>query len=607
MCTMSEDRRGMQHMLLFFGSCMCSVIAEKPSSSMQNYTQTDWNLCELCPAKTPELMLWPANSRRADVDVIPAGVNLHHLNIDTGLENVLYEYSAVWHKTCRNKIGNDKLQNASKRKTEESHNRSPVKTRRSLSEHQQQIQTKTCVSAVIILLDPLVFTRPPRLKLILKTCATELCDTKLLAKLACGDMIAIDAHYHAKCLAKLYKRVQLSRKAQEESPEKVLHGIVFAGLGFIQNGRHEEPVHIHLGLDQVQVHTTRLKDWILAAILDLRSQTEGRDILIIYDDEIGTTFKQSFKDDCNSDALILAKASKFIRRDVFQLAQSFNGCFPADCREKAVPQSLYALVNMLLTGPNIKDHCADEKPILYGAKTISQLMVFNSIRSAKIHALTTHRRNRDRETPAPIYLALKIHLDTLHNMGLCISYDRLLGLSTDIANKVCAMYDEKGVVCPPKIARDIFTVSAVIKIDHNLSSATARDSFHGTGISLMQLRSEQHDGSPRVIPNTGTSCSLCKCAASGLDHSIAVASANSSVWLEHVRGLLSKQELTKEDFVSWSAYHALIQQVVSAPRTVVTLMPVLLECAHSVAMIKHSMNVERLQQNISSLDKSQSW
>ncbi|XP_052795659.1 CD109 antigen-like isoform X2 [Mya arenaria] len=28
MCTMSEDRRGMQHMLLFFGSCMCSVIAE---------------------------------------------------------------------------------------------------------------------------------------------------------------------------------------------------------------------------------------------------------------------------------------------------------------------------------------------------------------------------------------------------------------------------------------------------------------------------------------------------------------------------------------------------------------------------------------------------
>ena len=58
-----------------------------------------------------------------------------------------------------------------------------------------------------------------------------------------------------------------------------------------------------------------------------------------------------------------------------------------------------------------------------------------------------------------------------------------------------------------------------------------------------------------------------------------------------MRGLLSKQELTNEEFVSWSAYHASIQQVVTAPCTVVTLMSLFLECAHSVAMIKHSMNV----------------
>ena len=60
-----------------------------------------------------------------------------------------------------------------------------------------------------------------------RTFATELCDTKLLAKLACGDMVAIDAQYHAKCLAKLYKRAQLSRKDQKFFPENVLHGIVF--------------------------------------------------------------------------------------------------------------------------------------------------------------------------------------------------------------------------------------------------------------------------------------------------------------------------------------------------------------------------------------------
>ena len=60
-----------------------------------------------------------------------------------------------------------------------------------------------------------------------------------------------------------------------------------------------------------------------------------------------------------------------------------------------------------------------------------------------------------------------------------------------------------------------------------------------------------------------------------------------------MRGLLSKQELTNEEFVSWSAYHASIQQVVTAPCTVVTLMSLFLECAHSVAMIKHLMNVAK--------------
>ena len=53
------------------------------------------------------------------------------------------------------------------------------------------------------------------------------------------------------------------------------------------------------------------------------------------------------------------------------------------------------------------------------------MSVVNSIRSSK----SKKSVNRDRETPAPNYLALKLNnetrkkglLDTLHNMGLCIS------------------------------------------------------------------------------------------------------------------------------------------------------------------------------------------
>ncbi|WAQ94155.1 hypothetical protein MAR_006626, partial [Mya arenaria] len=64
-----------------------------------------------------------------------------------------------------------------------------------------------------------------------------------------------------------------------------------------------------------------------------------------------------------------------------------------------------------------------------------------------------------------------------------------------------------------------------------------------------------------------------------------------NVWLEKLWGLHSKQELTKEDFVSWSAYHASIQLDETAPSTVEAHMPLFLEFAHSDTIIKHLMNV----------------
>ena len=55
------------------------------------------------------------------------------------------------------------------------------------------------------------------------------------------------------------------------------------------------------------------------------------------------------------------------------------------------------------------------------------------------------RHSEDRETPLPIYLGVMIHattrkrdiIDKLHKLGLSISYDRVLQLSTDLANTVC--------------------------------------------------------------------------------------------------------------------------------------------------------------------------
>ena len=88
-------------------------------------------------------------------------------------------------------------------------------------------------------------------------------------------------------------------------------------------------------------------------------------------------------------------------------------------------------------------------------------------------------------------------MDTLFHFGLCISYDHVLQIQLDIAKCICQRYEMEKVVCPPNIYRGLFIIAAVDSIDHNPSSETAKDSFHGTGISLMQHQSQSFRGYDR--------------------------------------------------------------------------------------------------------------
>ena len=71
-------------------------------------------------------------------------------------------------------------------------------------------------------------------------------------------------------------------------------------------------------------------------------------------------------------------------------------------------------------------------------------------------------------------------MDTMFDLRLCISYDKALQISTKLENKICLQYEMKKAVCPPQLKGGQFTTAAVDNIDHNPSSTSARDSFHGT-------------------------------------------------------------------------------------------------------------------------------
>ena len=77
-------------------------------------------------------------------------------------------------------------------------------------------------------------------------------------------------------------------------------------------------------------------------------------------------------------------------------------------------------------------------------------------------------------------------VDNLYEFGLSISYNHVLEISTDLGNTICHHYMIEKAVCPPELKGGLFTTAAVDNTDHNPSSTSSHDSFHGTGISLFQ-------------------------------------------------------------------------------------------------------------------------
>ena len=100
---------------------------------------------------------------------------------------------------------------------------------------------------------------------------------------------------------------------------------------------------------------------------------------------------------------------------------------------------------MVLNGPNTKAQLTSSEvsqPVL----TIAQLLMHNSfVRRWESQSKSTTMYSLERETPLPIYLGMMIHTETrkhevvddLYELGLSISYNHVLDISTELGNKIC--------------------------------------------------------------------------------------------------------------------------------------------------------------------------
>ncbi|VDI52694.1 Hypothetical predicted protein [Mytilus galloprovincialis] len=220
--------------------------------------------------------------------------------------------------------------------------------------------------------------------------------------------------------------------------------------------------------------------------------------------------------------------------------------------------------------------------------TIAQLLMYSC---------TTKQSNRhmkDHEPPVCAYLGVMIHcktrkrdlVDTFFKLGLSVSYDRMLEISTSMANDACRRYVQEGIVCPANLFQNGFTSSAVDNIDHNPSSISSKDSFYGTGISFFQHISEDAQGVVQAFDQSET---MLKCQSKRVSllpesysnlppavlrfnetdiplvegelsidmFSFPAALKGEFKWLKHVAENLTVRATVGTN-ISWSAYHAAV-------------------------------------------------
>ena len=119
-----------------------------------------------------------------------------------------------------------------------------------------------------------------------------------------------------------------------------------ADLTMLYKKRQEQ-----LGVESPDVHPTQLKDQLLFHIPKLQAHRQGRDVLLAFENDVGSILSQASK---YGEAIHLAKAAGIIRRDMLHQKSNFGSSFHDTDLEQAVPPSLLQFVCMIEHGADIK-------------------------------------------------------------------------------------------------------------------------------------------------------------------------------------------------------------------------------------------------------------
>ena len=406
----------------------------RPNCSLK----TDWTHCVICQEKNNEPLQCPANSKHSDVGAgyktlacniqklanlgyMPVEINISRLDEGDGIEETFSRCTARWHRSCYALFNSTKFRRAEKRHSSQHGESIGEKFTRS---NVSGADENTCFLCEEIGSKPLHSVSTLGLDARVRDCASVLEDEKLLVYLSGGDLIAVEAKYHAHCLSLLYRKAQHAKDEVvgevSDKPHR-LDGIALAELvSYIDDSCTSDttklPVFKLADLarmyqscrqqlstnSETRVNTSRLKERILMHVPELEAYNKGRDIYLALKKDVGAVLQKVHMEDCDEEAMHLAKTAAILRKDMFANKYSFTGSFEPHSQANSIPASLLSFVNMVLYGPNIETQTHSSSKGQAGL-TISQLLQYNSYLRRRDGEVKHERRNKSRETPLPIY------------------------------------------------------------------------------------------------------------------------------------------------------------------------------------------------------------
>ena len=101
--------------------------------------------------------------------------------------------------------------------------------------------------------------------------------------------------------------------------------------------------------------------------------THGRNVILAFKGDIGDIIANATHTDFDNEGLVLAEASKILRRDILAMENTnFDGTFDLECQEN--PNSVRYFLNTIMNGNHTKNPHHHQ-----AAVTIEQLMRVNTL------------------------------------------------------------------------------------------------------------------------------------------------------------------------------------------------------------------------------------